>query len=835
VNLESVRADLRFAFRYFARHPLSATMIVLILALGIGGHVVSFSLVRAFFTRPPAGLPTSDKAAVRIRGMERSKYDVEWQTRLFSYPELRELTSLNTTFSAVAGWTESEVTVDLPGVFDGEPLRAYFVTDAYFTTLGLRPTHGPGLPRTGDAANEAQLVGVITDAMWEVGWARSEDVSTGAVRLNGVPVRIVGVAPPRFKGTTQTNARHVMWLPLSARAAILGAGRSGGASGVTTATLTSRDTAIFDGLARLRPGVNPAQASAAVRVVADRAVAQMTPRYDVADSTVYDADVVLLRGDTGVHISDAPQIATMWIVVTTLILLVACTNVSALVVSAAVGRQREIAVRLSLGASRARLIRQLLTESILLATLGAALSLVVYWLMTKMVGAMAEIGLAPDLGTVAFAMCVGLGTGIIFGLTPALHATRAGVATALKEGGAAMGATRRSVLQHKFVIAQVMFTQPLLLLIGMILGKLVYDRDRSLPAGIPERVLELRIDPRSLNGTAAERNEALDRLTRRIGELPGVVKVIPDAGWLRASTISVRDEDRGRLARAADPVIAQVEAIRPGYFAMLDVPLLRGTDLPGRDSTDQTLAIVIGSELARELWGDMDPIGRRFEEPVPGGTASRELVVTGVYDSRYVGSAKQSARIFRPRVDRWPSAGDITHLIRTAGPASELAAAVRGVVRAELPTVPIDRLATLAQTAAEGRKGQRKVRLGAAGCAGLALLLSSIGLYGAVALAVGQRRREIGIRMALGAKASQVVGLFYTGGVRLGAIGLALGLPLSVVAVNLFASQMDMEDVSAPLVAGVIAGVVMAVASIATLVPATRAATVNPVSALRSE
>ena len=249
--------------------------------------------------------------------------------------------------------------------------------------------------------------------------------------------------------------------------------------------------------------------------------------------------------------------------------------------------------------------------------------------------------------------------------------------------------------------------------------------------------------------------------------------------------------------------------------------------------SDTSATVIIGSDLARKLWGDADPIGRHFTQiPSPAQMVKRDIVVSGVYDSRYL-ARTGNATVYRAAKNLWSDA----YLIRTAIPASELAVPVRRIVRVELPSTPITQLMTLAEVEAEDIGEKKSIQLGAAACGALVLLLTSIGLYGAVAVGVGQRRREIGVRMALGARAGQVVTLFYAGGVRLGIIGLVLGLPVSLAAnywLNSFGGNPDTTP-NVALVGGIVAIVVLAVASVATLIPATRAARVNPVTALRSE
>jgi predicted permease len=843
--IDSIGADIRFAFRFFGRKPLSSITIVLVLAIGIATYAAVFGLLQSAILRPPPGVPR-DVPLVLLREMARQKEQPQWWPTRFSYPALREMSALRTIFSAVTGWTESDVVVDSPGALDRAKTTAQFVTDGYFSIVGLRPAFGSALPATASGASvESQLVTVISDAMWEDAFDR-RDVMNRTVTVNGVGVRIVGVAPAGFKGVLAGHGdrRLMMWLPLATRSAILSA--NAGVNSATAAALSSVDSMLFEAVGRLRPNVSPEQATAAVRVVATHAISQMTPPRTVGPTTakppvlVYDADVARLRGwsvggSGPIGMSPNDPVGMMFAVlgiVATLLLLVVCTNVAALVVSAAVGRRQEIAVRLSLGASRARVIRQLLTESTVLATLGGALGLAVYWgVIVALSRVPAAAFFSPDLGTVVFTMCVALGTGILCGLAPALHATRAGVAVALKD--TAMGATQRSRMQHTFVVAQVMFTQPLLVLIGMLVGTVLNEMTIPAPNNIPERVLRLSVDMASTPGSVTQKTAALERLVLRIAETPGVVTVLPEPWLVRNATLSVRAEDRGSGPGAGDPVMSKMKLMTPGYFDLMGAPLVRGSDV-GR-SSDTSTAVIIGSDLARRMWGDTDPIGRRFNEISPPQAVKRDFVVTGVYDSRYYDRGN-SALVFRVVSKMQTSA----YLIRTTVPASDLVVSIRRLAREELPSAPMASLLTLAQIETAESRNMRALQGGLVACGALVLLLSSIGLYGAVALGVGQRRREIGVRMALGARAGQVVALFYGGGVRLGIIGLVLGLPLSLAGMSFVTSRgtptgtVDTSP-SFVLVGGIIAGVVLVVASAATLIPATRAARVNPVTALRSE
>ena len=826
--IDALWGDVRFAFRTFARKPLASTTIVLVLAIGIGGHAFQFSVLTAIMTRTAPGVPR-DLPLVRVRAMERAKTSPEWWPLGFSYPAIRGLAALRGTFAHVAAWTNTDVVVSTKNKTDGVTTDASFVTDDYFRILGIQPSHGPGLPRSG-APNP--LAAVISYGIWEDLFDRA-DVSGRDVVVNGIAVPIAGVAPPDFGGPLALGGagRALVWMPIAARATILAG------NGATSRALASVDSALFDAIAELQAGVASEHATAAVRVVARRSTARLTPVPSGESSVpmVYDADVIRLRGITDVG-SDMSRIAVVWEAITLLILLVVCANVTGMAISAAVSRRQEMAIRISLGASRGRVIRQMLTESTILAMVGGGLGATLYWAIIKILISRESDAafVKPSVSSVALTMLVALGTGILFGLTPAFHATRHGVAEVLK--GVATGATRRSRAQGTFLIAQITLTQPLLMLVAWLLSSILTRVGPALPRDVPQHVLSLGFQGKSIPGTDAERASVLRRLEEHLREVPSVVDVTPDPRFARSATMFVRDEDRGSLARAHDPVIVDMYVARQGYFTFVGTPLLRGTD---RGFSDTSGTMIISSDLAHDLWGDADPLGKRLVQafPVPTGPIKHELTVVGVYDGRYIDKGESHARVFRSVTTWW---NDQQLLVRTAGRAAELAQTVVHAAREALPSTPIDLPVTLAEVQRRKEAEARNIAAAVAGAAGLMLMLTSIGLYGIVALAIVQRRREIGVRMALGAQAREVVALFAGRGVKLSVIGLVLGLPLSILGLKLLESQVARGTTSenAPSVwimtAG-IATVVLLVATIATLLPASRAATVDPVSALRSD
>ncbi len=829
--IESLAADIRFAMRHCARTPLTAITLVLVLSLGIGVNSALFSILQAVTMRPAPAVPADD-ALVRIRGTTFSRTEGKLAPRAFSMPEINDLASRRETFAAVAGYAVDQMVLDPGNGGELRPDEVQFVTPNFFATLRVQPVMGPGLPvgNTDDTPG-AELVAVISHRLWEQLGGDSAFVGR-IIRINDVPVRVAGVAPPRFEGPVIVSGTPSVWLPIAARAPIM---RS------TAHALASRDSTFLEAFARLAPNATIQQANAVVPVVAASWVPNKRPD---GEPLTYSSDVVPLRGFTEVTGDNEPLLIVALLGTgALLVLLVACTNVSALLVGAAVARRREIAIRLSLGASRLRVIRQLVTETSLIALAGGALGLALYWAIARVISWLAaDLWIGPDLGTVAFTALIALGTGIVFGLSPALHATRLDVSGALKDSG---GATSRSRLQRTFIVAQIVLTQPLLVAIAMVVGVVLSEIGGQVENPLAARIIRVQFGTYGGVGSRDEKLARIAKLMESVAALPGVEAVVPQAAAFDIADFRVHPADRGAGPRAQETVRTQVEGTAPGYFAFQNIPMLRGREFVASDTSAGDMAVVISGDLARGFWGPVDPVGKRLHMTLPeltiveGGKTSRRYekkprtaVVIGIFDT--TGTPLRGAgRVYTADGSRWQKD---TYLVRTRGPGTAVVPDLRRLARTTIPDIPIydNGLATLEQLDRMERKEVLQVSAGATGAGLLALLLASIGLYGVVALAVRQRHREIGVRVALGARPRQVIGMFFMTGVRLSMLGVILGLPLSVVAIYFIATSFaDYVPVNMPAVGVAIAVVVVGVAALASWIPARRAASVDPLQAIR--
>ena len=449
--VDALGGDLQFAFRYFARHKATTGITIVVIALGTGANTLIFSTFQAQFLRPAPAVPEDD-ARTRIWAQERPTHTARWQPRGFSQPELIALAKQREIFRDVAAWTADQVILDGGDSTGARSAGAQFVTPNFFGTLGVKLSAGQGFRQSDNDVSLADMTAVMSYAVAEQLYGNAAAAVGHRILVNEVPLQVVGVAPPRFQGALRNMDEPALWIPLSARADVVRVSRR---------WLT--DDAALSLFARLTPDASRDRATALARQVVASALPDSAARVGMART----AQVFAMHAPPpGNDTNDEMVAFTIMMAIGVIILLVAWMNVSSLMVAAAVGRRHEIAVRLSLGASRLRLLRQLVTESTLLALAGSAMGLTLAWLtLTYMAKTEIDgVDIAPDLGTFTFVLTMAVSTGILFGLSPALHATREGVSNALR--GSGTGASSRSRLQRGFVVAQIALSQPLLVLLG---------------------------------------------------------------------------------------------------------------------------------------------------------------------------------------------------------------------------------------------------------------------------------------------------------------------------------------------------------------------------------
>jgi predicted permease len=831
--LEALAADSRFALRHFRRNPGATLTMLFVLAIGMSFATGLFSFMSAYANQRPLGIVASDDL-VRIRGTQ------QWPRnppilRLQSLEELGEYQRLTSHFSSVAGYADDGVTIEVNGeAANAESGAATFVTPNYFDVLGARPILGAGLPRSESGSAGSELVAVVSYGLWEKFFARDPRALGATITLDGVPVTIVGVAPPRFFGLSAFKAMKV-WMPIASRPLVI--------PGVNSEIET------FGAAARLAPGMTPQQATAAVDIIAKRVTAAIDRTRPSREERRMGADVVPLLA-----VNDDPQfdreprnMSIGFGLLATLVLLVTCTNVSALQTGLAMMRRREVAIRLAMGASRRRIVRQLLTETVILATLAAGAGLGLVWVLHRfLIAAKPDLAieLAVNGAALAFAFGLSLVVGVLFGLSPALHATRLTVSSALKDSTSAIAAPRVR-LQRALVVAQIALTQPLIVGVGLT-AVVLWGSYNSLglnPAAAQIVTMRLRPAAELLQDDAPPQWAGEIRALRdRLRSTPAIEGAVQDLN-MSLGTPKHRSHPDDRVGSAPEePVEIDGSMVAPGYFHVMGMRLLLGRDFtesdrtPPREDRRTDIPVIIGSDLAADLWPNANPLGRRLqgasEEPTP------VLRVVGVIDQQrpeFLAKLEGYTVFFPP--DSARANASLAMIIRTSGDAKALLPTIRETVRQATSRLAVADTRTVADQEFEVRN-LFKLAANALGGAGLLILfLAAIGLYAVVSFAVGQRTSEIAVRMAVGASERRIVNKFIGEGVRLGLIGLAIGLPLSLVALRILMQFAGAADAPVPVVgiAVTAAIIVVTVALAATWMPARKAAGVDPAMVLRRD
>ena len=855
--LDNLLGDLRYAARHFGRVPLTTITIIVVLSLGIGTNVLLFTVLNSLATMPAPGI-ARDESLVRIRGTMHMKGMSGEHARLLSWPEVQEYSACTDLFNGVAAYAEASAVVN-PGEGTSATMAAdlIYTTPNYFRILNVHPAIGREPAAQPDVTRLTTPPGaMISYAMWQVRFGGAPDVIGRSIRINDIPIEIVGVAPARFIGAGDTGAMSV-WVPLTAYPLL---------EKRTAAAFASYDSMFLSAAARLQPNVTTRTATSIVAGLAQRA---FRPGQSGVSTQARGGDITLAQSESG-SADVVPMLALNYRVsdranrfktgaafgaFALLVLLITCTNVSALMVGLAVARRKEIGVRLSLGAPRSRLIRQLLTESILLALIAGAACLLITTVGLRLLSAMlVDIQLVIDWRVTLATCVVALLTGILFGLSPALHATRVAVGDVLKSSATAVAATR-SRLQRVLVVAQITLTQPLLVGLGVVIVALITDLGRHTTSDVRDRIAEIELDIWAGNASAAERASRIAAVVERAAQTPGVTHALPMEMGATTMLLSVHPEDRIDGINYEPVLRMRMVAAPRGYFPAFEIPIVRGRDfdaseyaLPAVANSAQSLqdmqravlsldAMIIGNDLAQRLWGNANPLGRRLLLAGPTGaapaTARATLVVVGIVDEAVAGSSEAAEKGFRAFVPY--STMNTGVIARTAGPAAPMLDALRKTVAAEAPHMPISRAETMAQREAAFRRNVLRMSSAVAGGGLLALVLSAVGLYAVVSFAVGQRTREIGIRTALGQQHGEIVRMFFLRGLALSGFGLILGLPLSMIVTRLIVSKIDWSLTSSPLLGIAIGAVVLAVASLAVWIPARRASRIDPLAALRTE
>jgi len=818
--LEATRRDLRFAARGLWRSPGFTAITVATLALGIGANTAIFSVVNAVLLRPLAYRDPAQLVALRgvveVRGLNDVRNSApEYQDFRSEIPALTDV---------AAAWP---ISINLTALGDPERIQAAVVSSNYFQVLGTAPALG----RNFTADDDQGRIGYVVIISWDLFQQRfggDRSVIGKTVRLDDDPMTIIGVMPPGFRHPLENGASPMeVWCPVE-----LG--------NTDPQFIGDRRARVFEVIGRLKPGATVTEAQAQLDALSTR----LESRYpDVYPAALGWRAAALPLSERVV--GDVRPALLVLLGAVAFVLLIGCANVANLMLARATGRTREIAIRTALGGDRLRLVRQLLTESLLLAALGGALGLLVAVWGTSALGRLAALYLprareiAIDGPVLAFTAVLILVTGIAFGLFPALQASRPDLQDVLKDSAKGSAGGGRTRMRAVLVVAEVAVALVLLAGAGLLLRS--FQRLVAVDPGFdPERLLTMQVwlpvpndNAKGRYFTQEQRVGFYDRAVAAVRQVPGVTAAALVSRLPYSGRNDARFKVEGRpVADAQLLPSAEVRLVSPDYFRTMAIPVLQGETMPdGVDSLSSTYAMV-NRTLAEREWKGQSPIGQRIQLVGFGGPTA---TIVGVVNDVRQGAPDQPPLPEFYLSYRLVAGQEMSLVVRTAGDPDALADRVVQSIRSVDPTQPVFGVKSMARLLANAEAERRFSLLLLSLFAAIALLLSSLGIYGVMAYSTSQRRHEIGIRMALGAATPDVLRLVLHQGMRLVLLGLAIGLFGAWAMSRVLAGQLYGISPRDPFTYVAVALLLGTVAFAATWLPARRATRVDPMISLRSE
>jgi macrolide transport system ATP-binding/permease protein len=811
--------DLKFALRMLAKSPGFSLVAILSLALGIGANTAIFSLVNALLLRP---LPVRDPQSLVIVSTTDQRNPGNLPVSHLNFKDLR---AQNAVFSDMASFTFNQV--NYAHGQESEQIPVQVVTANFFTVVGAEPALGRGFRAEEEIG--ATPVAVVSYGFWERSLGSDKEIIGKTITLNRTPYTVVGVAPRNFTGVFLGGGPSV-WLPMSRNLVPV------------PDWYETRRGLFLNGIARLKPGVTIEQARSNLRTI----FANLERAFPVENKGRSATAVPLLQArlnPNGLGANVLVQQSTVLMIVVGIVLLIACANIANLLLSRAAKRRREIAIRLALGAKRVRLIRQLLTESLLLSILGGIAGMgLASWTLSAIVAAKLPLpfpidraALSLDPRVLAFTGGLAILTGILFGLAPALQASKADVVPVLKNELVPSGAGHRGLrgfltMRQMLVVVQVALSLMALIAAGLFLRELRHAQ--QIDTGFETRGVLVMNFNLLREGYTPERGTVFyDQIVQKAAALPGVssaaiAQVPPLAGGLARSVFP-----EGADTTTTGRILVQVNTVGPGYFQTIGIPLVRGRDFTRGDTAASPKVVIVNETMAKQFWKGEEPIGKRFKF---FGDKDYTTVIGVAKDSKYNGVAEDPQNfIYQPLSQNYTAQGTLH--VRSAGDAASLANSVRAAARELDPSISVFNIRTLAEQVSNSLQPLLMNVLILAVFGTLALLLASIGLYGVASYAVSQRTREIGVRMALGARPSSVVGLVLGHGMILVAAGLAVGLAAAYAAAGLMSALVTGVSTHDPVTFGGTAAALALIALLASYIPARRATRIDPLIALRTD
>jgi predicted permease len=803
--------DLRYGVRMLSKNPGFTVVAVLALALGIGANSAIFSVVNTVLLRP---LPYQDPDRLVMVWEDRSKNGFPRDTpAVANYIDWRDQNQVFEGMAAIA--TQS---FNLTGAGDPERIEGRRVSANLFALLGVRPQLGRAFLPEEDRAGGNRVV-VMSHALWQRRFGSDANIIGKPLTLNGESHTVVGVMPPGFQFPSRDDE---LWAPIA----------------FTSQEAASRGRHFLEVIARMKPGVELQQAQAELNTIA----ARLQQQYPNTNTNVGAAVVSLHEQLVG----DIKPALLVLLGAVGFVLLIACANVANLLLARAAVRQKEITIRVALGASRSRLIRQFLTESVLLAALGGAVGLLFsVWGVSLLKAFIPEnisqaAAITIDGRVLGFTLLVSLLTGLVFGLAPATQTSNFNLNETLKEGGRdSTSGSRGNRLRGLLVVAEVAVSLILLIGAGLLINSFL--RLRGVDPGFrPDNLLTMRIVlPDTKYPDQARRSAFYTELLNRVEALPGV-RSAAVANWIplvrQGDSIGFSIEGRPDPGQGQRPsVVTRVTS--PHYFQTMSIPLLRGRSFGEQDRADSPAVAVISETMARRFWPDRDPLGQRITPGAPDSVDPNDwLTIVGIAKD-----VRQTELVADPKPQMYLSYVQVgffapRHLVvSTAVEPSGLAASVRKAVWEIDKDQPVSNVKTMEEVLSQSIARQRFSMLLLGIFAAVAVALAAVGIYGVMSYSVAQRTHEIGIRMALGASRRDVLRLTVGQGLKLVLVGIAVGLAAALALTRVMSSLLFGVGATDPATFVIISLALVGVAALASYIPARRATRIDPMVALRYE
>lgn len=866
--METLIQDIRFALRTFLRNPGFAFIAILTLALGIGANTAIFTIVDSVLLRTlPVAQPRQLVLLTNPDYHGMSNGSESGERNLLAYSEFEYLRDHNEVFSGIFAADSSLAELPVTITYSSDPTtaggtanppappvrdsaRVHLVSGDYLHTLGVQPVLGRPFGLEVDRVRDASPVAVISHGFWSRRFNLDPQVLSRKIEINKTSFEIIGVAPAGFFGESVGESPDI-WVPITMQAAVYP-----GSDLLTAFPDKNIDQHIWlQVIARLKPGVTLAQANAEISVVFQRYVASSAAAAKLSPDEMkeYSDQQIKLqqgaRGTSTVHGEFAEPLKLLMALVA-LVLLIACANLANLLLARGAARQREFAVRLSIGAARSRLIRQLLTESFLLAFFGAVAALfVAQWadaLLLRMVSGTGpetiQLSLRPDARILAFTFGMAAFTALLFGLIPALRATRIDLSPVLKSGvsGATTEAFHRRFPAAKIlVVAQVAVSLVLLVAAGLFVHSL--QRLSQVKLGFNStRLVLFRVSPLPAGYKDAAIPLLYQNLLDKFKAVPGVSGASLSVDGLFSGTESGDPiAVEGYVPKSGEEMDSRMDHVGPDYFSVVGMPLLRGRGILAQDSAPPGAkaprVAVINQTFAKHFFPNTNPIGKRVRDTYPGSTEDA-AVVGVVADAKYRNLREETPpRLYAPILNPlWPSTAAY-YEIRIAGDTASVSSALRAVVHDTNPAIPEIEIHTMPDLVVKSLHTDYFIARLATAFGVLAIVLAGVGLYGIMAFTVARRTRDIGIRMTLGASPSTILRQVLRDSLSLMLIGIAVGVPIALAGTHLIRSMLFGLGAADPIAVTAACVILAVIAAAASYIPARRASNVDPMVALRYE